>query len=251
MLYVTDINGVQQTGITITQKETGGETGSLVTLAARVYETDTNLNRRYVSATLQWNDGTVASESFPATSLDSYPDGYWAISASKRLLPGSYICVLRVQNYRSPVEDVVRLNYFVTVVASKPVYSPPNLVFGPILPRDAGFPNTSQWDFNLDSDLAILESSVKMLLLTSKGDRLMLPNYGTNIRRVLFDMNLKSTESILREEIIAAFAQWEPRVELAGMEVESDPNGRRVSMSLSLVSKLSRQAFQTSVQYNR
>lgn len=251
MLYVTDTNGVQQTGISIEQKETGGEAGSLVTLEARVYETDTVLNRRYVSATLQWNDGTAASESFPATSLDGYPEGYWSISASKRLLPGSYVCVLRVQNYRSPVEDVVRLNYFVKIIATKPVYNPPNLVFGPILPRDAGFPNNSQWSFNMDSDLVILESSVKMLLLTAKGDRLMVPDYGTNIRRILFDMNLKSTESLLREEIISAFAQWEPRVELASMGVTLSPNGRNVSVSLSLVSRLSRQTFETSVQYNR
>jgi len=251
MLYVTDKYGVQKTGITIEQKEGGGERGSLVTLEARVYETDTVLNQRYVSATLSWNDGTATSESFPVTSIDGYPEGFWTISASKRLLPGSYVCVLRVQNYRSPVEDVVRLNFFVTVIASKPPYNPPNLVYGPILPRDAGFPNNSQWDFNLDSDIVILESSVKMLLLTAKGDRLMVPDYGTNIRRILFDMNLKSTESLLREEIVAAFAQWEPRVELAGMGVELNPNGRSASVNLSLISRLSRQPFETSVQYNR
>jgi len=250
MLYLTDTSGVKQTGIALEYKETGSG-NTLVTLEARAYEDDHMLTGRYLSATLQWNDGTGESVSFPTTSLNAHPLDYWDISVSKNFRPGSYVCVLRVQNYRSPIEDVVRLNFFVTVVASKPVYNPPNLVFGPILPRDAGFPNNSQWSFNLDSDLVILESSVKMLLLTAKGDRLMVPGYGTNIRRILFDLNLQSTESLLREEIVAAFAQWEPRVELASMEVDFDPNGRSVSMSLGLISRLNKQAFETSVQFNR
>lgn len=251
MLYITDSNGVQQTGVTLDYKEAGGETGSVVTLEARVYEDDNMLVGRYVSATLDWNDGTGTTESFPVTSMNAHPAGYWAISTSRRLPPGKYVCVLRVQNYRSPVEDVVRLNFFVTVTASKPPYNPPNLVFGPILPRDAGYPNPQQWAFNIDSDLVILESSVKMLLLTAKGDRLMVPDYGTNIRRILFDMNLKSSESLIREEIIQAFAQWEPRVELQGLEVNSDPNGRNITIALALVSRLSKQPFATQVQFNR
>lgn len=250
MLYLTDKFGVKQTGITLDYKETGSS-NTLVTLEARAYEDDHMLTGRYLKATLHWNDGTGESVTLPPTSLNGYPDGYLPILESRNLRPGSYVCVLQVQNYRSPVVDLVRLNFFVTVEASKSVYNPPNLVYGPILPRDSGFPNTGQWTFNLDSDLVILESSVKMLLLTAKGDRLMVPGYGTNIRRILFEMNLQSTESLLREEIVSAFAQWEPRVELASMEVDFDPNGRNVSMQLGLVSRLNKQAFETSVQFNR
>jgi phage baseplate assembly protein W len=251
MLYITDTDNVKQTGIAQEYKETGGNVGALVTVTARIVEPDTLLVGRYLSAALQWNDGTGDSVSFGTVSLDEIPAGYWEVTATKRLFPGSYVCVIRAQNYRAPIEEVVRLNFFITVTASKPVYNPPKLVFGPILPRDSGFPNNQQWAFNLDSDLIILESSVKMLLLTAKGDRVMVPDYGTNIRRILFDMNLKSTDSLLREEIISAFAQWEPRVELVGMNVEFDPNGRNVSVSLSLVSRLNRQPFETRVQYNR
>lgn len=251
MLYITDSDGYRQTGIVIEQKELSGESGSVVTLAARIYENDTALAGQYVSAVLSWNDGSGEVLSFPATPLATTAGGYLAISVSKRLLPGYYACGLRAQNYRSPIEDATLMSFLVRVVAAKPVYNPPSLVFGPILPRDAGFPNASQWTFNLDYDLVILESSVKMLLLTTKGDRVMLPEYGTNIRRVLFDMNIRSTEGILREEIVAAFAQWEPRVELAGLSVELLPNDRTASLSVTLVSKLTRQSFETTVSYSR
>lgn len=249
MLYVTDNKGVRANGITQSYRESGG--GVPVTLRCRVYEDDTTLVGRYVSATLQWNDGTGDAVVYPATSINSLPAGYLEITATKRLLPGQYVSVLRVQNYRSPVEEVVRLNFFTTVRAEKPEYNPPKLIFGPILPRDAGFPNKSQWDFNIDSDLIVIESSVKMLLLTAKGDRLMEPDYGTNIGRILFELNLKSVESLIQEEIVKAFAAWEPRVELAGLKVDLQPNSRSATLSLTLVSRLNKQAFETRVQYNR
>lgn len=251
MLYFTDTNGVQQTGITQGYKETGGTAGAVVTLSARIYETDTQLVGRYVSASLIWNDGTGDTQSFGTMSIASLGEDYWELSASKRLLPGSYVSVMLAQNYRAPTRDTVRLNFFTTVTAAKPDYNPPRLLFGPILPRDSGFPNAQQWSFNLDSDLTILESSVKMLLLTAKGERLMEPDYGTNIRRILFDINVKSTESLIRQEIVSALAIWEPRVELVSMNVNSDPNIRSVTLSLTIASRLTRQPFETSVQYNR
>ena len=251
MLYLTDSNGVRTTGITLDYRESGGDTGVLVTLTARAYEDDTMLIGRFMSASLVWNDGTGYSESFPATSLNNYPEGYWEITSSKVLAPGHYVSVLTVQNFRSPLEDTARMNFFVNVVASKPAYNPPNLIYGPILPRDAGFPNSKQWSFDLGTDLGILESSVKMLLLTQKGDRIMVPNYGTNIRKILFEVNLPSTESLIREEIVSAFAQWEPRVELQAMEVVQDRNGRSVTINMTLVSKLNKQPFEAAVRYNR
>lgn len=251
MLYFTDTTGTPTTGITLSYREAGGQTGVVVDLTGRLIEDDTTLVGRYMKATLYWNDGQGSVESFPTTSMNNYPEGYWEITASKRLLPGKYVCVLVGQNYRAPVEDTARLNFFVTVTAAKPVYNPPKLLLGPILPRDAGFPNNQQWSFNLDSDIVVLESSVKMLLLTAKGDRVMEPDYGTNIRRILFDMNLNSAESLIREEIVGAFARWEPRVELVGLQTELDPNARSITLSLTLVSKLSRQPFETQVQYNR
>lgn len=251
MLYTTDTNNVRTTGMALVYRETGGEAGVLVTVTGRAVESDTALTRRYLSATLQWNDGTGAAVSFGTVSLDDFDSGYWEITATKRLSPGQYVAVLQVQNYKSPKEEVVRLNFFITVTAAKPVYNPPRLIYGPILPRDAGFPNAGQWDFNIDSDLIVLESSVKMLLLTAKGDRLMEPDYGTNIRRLLFELNIPSIESLIREEIISAFARWEPRVQLVNLNASLDPTTRSASLDMTLVSKLNKQVFETQVQFNR
>jgi phage baseplate assembly protein W len=246
MLYVTQISGGVDTGTVITAvtiHAENSEKGALVQIAAIVHENDIALPQRSVSATLDWNDGSAA-QSFPKT-----VGGSLTVDSTRLLKPGNYVVRLRAQNYRTPVESVANVNFFVTVTSPIPVAKPQNYLFGPILPRDTGFPNASQWEFNMLSDLYILESSVKMLLLTNKGDRIMEPDYGTNIRNLLFESQLEGVDSLIQEEIVSAFAQWEPRVQLAGLTMQSDPNGRSVSVNLVIVSRLNKQAFETSVAF--
>jgi phage baseplate assembly protein W len=246
MLYATQvINGVDTgtviTSVTMTAQD--NEKGASVTVAAAIHEDDTALPQRNVSASLDWNDGSAAV-SFPKTA-----GGLLTVSSTKVIRPGTYVVRLRAQNYRIPTENVANVNFFVTITSPIPVQQPQNILFGPIMPRDTGFPNASQWEFNTNYDLYVLESSVKMLLLTSKGDRVMEPDYGTNIRNLIFESQLDGIESLIQEEIVAAFAVWEPRVALQAITVESDPNNRSVSLNLTLISRLNSQPFNTSVAF--
>jgi phage baseplate assembly protein W len=246
MLYVTQITDGVDTGTVITSVDMVAqdtEKGAYVQVAAVVHEDDTALPQRNVSASLDWNDGSAAV-SFPKTA-----GGSLTVDVTKFLAPGTYVVRLRAQNYRTPVENVSSVNFFVVVTSPIPVQKPQNILFGPILPRDTGFPNSSQWEFNTNYDMYILESSVKMLLLTAKGDRIMEPDYGTNIRRLIFDSQLDGIESLIQEEVVTAFAVWEPRVALRGITVQADSNNRSVSLNLSLVSRLSTQPFNTSVAF--
>lgn len=246
MLYVTKVEDGVDTGEVITSVTVQAQdstNGSYVQIAAVVHEDDTALPQRNVSATLDWNDGSAA-ESFPKT-----PGGSLTVDSTRLLRPGSYVVRLRAQNYRTPTENVVAVNYFVTVTSPIPVQKPQYTTFGPILPRDSGFPNASQWEFNTNYDLYVLESSVKMLLLTAKGDRIMEPTYGTNIRKLLFEANIRDIQSLIQEEVITAFALWEPRVALRSLSIDSDPNNRMVSLNLVLVSRLNKQPFETSVAF--
>ena len=221
------------------------EKGATATISAFVHETDPLLASRVVSASLDWNDGGAVS-SFPKTN-----GGYLHVKASRLLKPGQSVVRLTAQNYRTPIEDRTSVNYFITVTSPVPTAKPQRYVFGPILPRDSGYPNTDQWEFQLSADLLILESSVKMLLLTAKGDRVMEPTYGTNLRRILFESQLSGVDSLIQDEIISALALWEPRIELGGMTLKRDPNNRNVMVNLVLISKLNKQAFETSVEFVR
>jgi phage baseplate assembly protein W len=174
--------------------------------------------------------------------------GTLTIDAEKGLTNGIYNVNVVGQNYKAPTPDQVGVNFLVNVIQEKTKAPPQRLIFGPILPRDSGFPNPDQWDFNTESDLLVLESSVRMLLLTAKGERLMEPEYGTNIRSILFEQNINGIESAIGEEIVSALTTWEPRLQLDTISVVRNPD-RSVTVNCSFLSKLSSQGFQVNLQF--
>jgi phage baseplate assembly protein W len=214
-----------------------------VSIAANIIENDPFLTGMFVNGTLDWNDGSLPTVYNPAS-------GTISVSATKSLSNGDYIISVYGSNFRSPTPDQVRVNFPVRVVQQTTKAPPPHLIFGPILPRDSGSPNVNDWSFNTASDLLILESSVKMLLLTAKGERLMEPDYGTNLRSILFEMNVSGINSLVQEEIVAALTTWEPRLELQTVDVtKSGPTS--VMVNASFLSKLSAQTFAVNLEFVR
>ena len=219
-----------------------GDVGALVVISVLVQEDDESLPYRNLLGELDWNDGSV-----PVV-LEGSESIY--VGESKLLRPGQYAVSLAVRNFRSPTPDTVRATFFVTISPSLPLPVPSNYIFGPILPRDAGSPNVDQWVLDVGSDIHILESSVKMLLLTSRGERLMEPDYGTDLWQLLFEGDQGQTvDALAREEVARAMSRWEPRVSLLGMSVNREPNSRKATLLLSLASKLSQQPFETAISF--
>src|ERR1051326_7107478 len=173
----------------------GSNRGANVDITATIIEDDAGLPFRNVSGYIDWNDGDR-----PDTFNGPSPQ---TIHVARLLAPGRYVISLAAANYRSPTHDSARINFAVTVERELAAADPPKLIFGPILPREAGAPGTSQWRFDIASDLLILESSVKMLLLTARGERVMEPDYGTDLRHILFETSSgDSVEALAREEIV-------------------------------------------------
>jgi len=84
-------------------------------------------------------------------------------------------------------------------------------------------------------------SNLKNLLLTSKGERYMLPTFGTDIRTILFD-NISSEDEFtgrLNSEIESAIAEWMPFLTIVQLETiiptvdpRLDDPGHAVSIKL-------------------
>lgn len=62
--------------------------------------------------------------------------------------------------------------------------------------------------FSRNSGINMIKQSVEQLLLTDKGERIMLPNYGCNLRQYLFQPLDEDTFDSIREEIINAFDSY-------------------------------------------
>lgn len=215
-----------------------------ITIAATVIENDPDLPLDQVSASIDWNDGTQPVVfGFRTSPLN--------ISVTRNLSFGTYAVTLTAVNARAPVADTRTVVFPVQITQLNQVAVPPNNVFGPILPRDDGLPNKETWNFDLDSDTALLSSNLKALLTTTRGERLMLPNYGTNLRRIIFELNVAQIESLINQEISQAVALYEPRVTLSSLQVLRDPNNRLVTVLVTFLTRQNNQVVDLSLQFNK
>ncbi len=216
--------------------------GGTVRIACLVIE-DGTLPADYVAGTIYWNDGSRPVV-YNGTSA-----GTITIDSTKVLPPGDYTVRVEGHNYRTPVWDTVSANFQVRVSPVTNLTPQIPIVFGPILPKDDGYPNPAQWNFNRGEDIEILASSVKMLLTTAKGERIMLPEYGTNLRLILFELQSNGVEGLVQQEITDALTKWEPRVNLEFLTVERTGE-RAVTVYTTLSSKLDHQNFAIPLVFN-
>jgi phage baseplate assembly protein W len=190
----------------------------------------------------------TAASNFGASSTSLYS----AIEV-RHLYPGGiFVATASFTDFSSPTPNTAAASIMVNVSFSSLATSAAPVVFGPILPADQGFPNKNQWDFNFGQDLAVLVSSIKMLLNTEPGERIALPEYGCALRRKIFDqINDASTASDIQGDIQTAISNWEPRVGINNINVALNPSARSITVQLSLYSKLDQRNFQMEVEVER
>lgn len=99
--------------------------------------------------------------------------------------------------------------------------------------------NFSQHPIQRDVSLLLNEDAVKRslrnILLTSKGERLIDPDFGAGLTRYLFEPLIPSTVQIIKTEIKNAIETYEPRVLINKIDVSGDTakNELRVSITFS------------------
>lgn len=97
----------------------------------------------------------------------------------------------------------------------------------------------------LSKDLTLLKNedaindSLRNLLLTDKGERLMQPNLGSNIRRSLFDLMTPASLKVLEEQVKETINNHEPRVTLIDVTIVGlfDQNTVQITVKYYTVNK--------------
>jgi len=83
-----------------------------------------------------------------------------------------------------------------------------------------------------------VRESIRVILLTEPGERVMRGEFGCGLKRFLFEPNTATTRQLIRERVTRAIGRWEPRVAVEAVEVEpdgSDPRVVNVQISFRLV----------------
>lgn len=73
-----------------------------------------------------------------------------------------------------------------------------------------------------------VRESIRVILLTEPGQRLMREDFGCGLRRFLFEPNTVTTRQLIRERVEKAIGRWEPRVQVDEVTVEADADNPRL-----------------------
>ena len=74
----------------------------------------------------------------------------------------------------------------------------------------------------VDGDASIRQAII-LLLSTTPGERLMRPDYGSQLRRLAFAPNDHTTAGLAIHYVRQAVQRWEPRVEIVAVDADADP----------------------------
>jgi phage baseplate assembly protein W len=82
----------------------------------------------------------------------------------------------------------------------------------PVVKNPLGF-------FRTQSGVSQIKSDLLSLLLTNPGERVFLADYGTPLKRLLFEQNDVALEAMAKNMIAEAISMWEPRIAVSQIEV--------------------------------
>jgi phage baseplate assembly protein W len=69
-----------------------------------------------------------------------------------------------------------------------------------------------------------LDRSIRVLLATAPGERVMRPEFGCRIWELLFEPINANTLGLMAQAVREAIARWEPRVDLDDVVLNIDPD---------------------------
>jgi phage baseplate assembly protein W len=87
--------------------------------------------------------------------------------------------------------------------------------------------------------VAKVEESMRIILGTRHGERVMRPRFGANLGSLVFAPNNTSTANLARYYVHEALTRWEPRVEVLDVDVRNgDDPDRRAALLITVTYRL-------------
>ena len=82
------------------------------------------------------------------------------------------------------------------------------------------------------TDAASVKQAIKNLLLTNKFEKPYRPNYGANLRSLLFELMTEDVGEEIIENIKKSIARYEPRARVLGVKVTATPDYNSVTATI-------------------
>ena len=94
------------------------------------------------------------------------------------------------------------------------------------------FANPMSGDIGKKTGASVVKGAIVSILKTNFNERLFAPEFGTNIRSLLFEQMNPITEQRMKKEVESAVARHEPRAEVLGVSVKAQEEQNRYEVSV-------------------
>lgn len=81
----------------------------------------------------------------------------------------------------------------------------------------------NQGNIEMESGVDNIERSVRIVLSTAKGERVMRPEFGCEIHDQVFSSLSPATLNRIEESVRSALVRWEPRIDVERVDAQPDP----------------------------
>jgi uncharacterized protein len=78
-----------------------------------------------------------------------------------------------------------------------------------------------------------IEQSVRIILDTEPGERVMRPDFGAGLRGLMFEPINRTTVALAQFRVQTALVKWEPRIDNIVVTVGAQPTGGRLDIDVS------------------
>jgi phage baseplate assembly protein W len=104
---------------------------------------------------------------------------------------------------------------------------------------DGRFTKQNDGDIQKDIDVEAVFNSIENIVLTTQGERRMLPTFASNIKRLLFEPIDETSARLIAEGLLDSIAIWEPRIKVTGFDIEPmyDENQYKCRLRFTLQNK--------------
>ena len=134
-----------------------------------------------------------------------------------------------------PIPQTIRVN---------PLDLQKNIVIGVSLPFNA--PGVFNKTYSTKDQI---KSNLINLLLTDKGERIMNPEFGADLRRSLFDNITDSNIELLKAKIVDAINIFIPEIELGTVDIMANPDYNTLDITINYRLIISNTPDQVTVQF--
>lgn len=100
--------------------------------------------------------------------------------------------------------------------------------------------------FRTLTELEEIAQSVRMILLTQRGERPFRPDFGTRLNTFAFQQMDTTTSTLIRQEVVSALQTWEPRI--WNISVFFDPQPQQGQLIVNVQYQVRSSGAQGSVQ---